>query len=276
MVAPSAGGLNKAVPQAKSAALKSDDFCLIVAVDNDEILSECLLRSPDVASGALTITEIRGASNMADAYNQGLARTMRPICVFTHQDVYLPQGWLERAVAVLNGLSESAPGWMVAGPYGVRPNGEHVGRVWDVTMGKELGSSGFAPAEVGSFDELVLILRREPGFQFDPDLPYFHLYGTDLAQAAIAAGRTAWAVELPVVHNNRPIVSLGGGYREAYHYARKKWRAKLPIPTSICSLSNNPLALWRAQWRRRKVKSRGLCLQADAQDIARQAGYEDP
>ncbi len=264
------------MPQAPNLALKSEDLCLIVAVDNDEILGECLRRSPDVASGALPITEIRGASNMADAYNQGLAKTSRAICVFAHQDVYLPQGWLERAVAALNALSERAPDWMVAGPYGVRPNGEHVGRVWDVTMGKELGSSGFAPEQVGSFDELVLILRRERGFQFDPNLPQFHLYGTDLAQSAIAAGRTAWAVELPVVHNNRPIVSLGGGYRDAYLYARKKWRDKLPIHTSICALSNNPLALWRARWRRRKVKSRGPYLQADARDIARQAGYEEP
>jgi hypothetical protein len=211
---------------------------------------------------------------MAEAYNAGLKQCSPGLVIFAHQDVYLPEGFLESCRSVLTTLCESNPEWMVAGPYGVTASGEHIGRVWDVTMGRELGSSGFPPTPVVSFDELVLLLRWDGSFQFDPELPHFHLYGTDLVQSALAMGRSAFAVELPVVHNNRPIPSLGGGYTEAYHYARRKWREKLPIPTTICALSNNPVHLARARWRRWKSRAKRENLSADAIRIARLAGYE--
>ena len=87
-------------------------------------------------------------------------------------------------------------------------------------------------------------------------------------------GRTAWVIDLPVVHNNRPIASLGGGYLSAYRYARRKWRGRLPIPTTICALSHNPIPLLRARWRRRHVRVRPDALGADSVEIARAAGYE--
>jgi hypothetical protein len=95
---------------------------------------------------------------------------------------------------------------------GVQKDSVHAGRIWDVTMGMELGHAQFPPTRVESLDELLLIVKREPWFRFDPQLPHFHLYGTDLVQTAWAAGRSAFAVELPVVHNNRPYTSLGSGY----------------------------------------------------------------
>jgi len=252
----------------------SDDFCVIAAVDDDRILAGCLERSPDIASGALPLTVIRGARSMAEAYNSGLEQTEAAICIFAHQDVYLPEGWLDLVRERLRQLEAEHSDWMVAGPYGVKPGGAHVGRVWDVNMGRELGQSGFAPTPVGSLDELLLILRREPGFQFDTQLPHFHLYGTDLVQSALSTGRGAFAVELPVVHNNRPWASLGGGYLAAYRYARRKWRARLPIAMTVCWLSFNPLHLWRVRWRRRNIAERGAGLLADAAEVATAAGYE--
>lgn len=252
----------------------ADDFCAIAAVNDDETLSECLARSPDIASGRLPLTLIKDAPSMAKAYNQGLAKTDREICVFVHQDVYLPDGWLERACNALNELTNDRPGWMVVGPYGVRENGEHVGRVWDANMERELGFAGFSPTQVGSLDELLLVLRRPDGFWFDDALPHFHLYGTDLAQTAKKLGRGVYALEMPVIHNNRPWDSLAGGYLEAYRYARHKWRDQLPIPMTVCTLTRNPLHLLRARWRRRHVKHRGGRPLRDARKIAQQAGYE--
>lgn len=254
--------------------LKAEDFCLIAAVDNDAVLESCLRRSPDVASGRLPLVVIKDAKCMSAAYNEGLSQTSAAICLLAHQDVYLPDGWLDQAVRTLNELTQMHPEWMVAGPYGITPTGRHIGRVWDVTMQRELGAGGFTPTVVGSFDELLLILRRTEGFRFDENLPHFHLYGTDAVQMAKDLGRSAFVVELPVVHNNRPIVSLGGGYLKAYRYARRKWRRRLPIYTSICALTDNPLPLWRARWRRRHVRARPDHLSADSVEIARQAGYE--
>lgn len=211
---------------------------------------------------------------MSQAYNGAIDRCDAPIILFAHQDVYLPAGWLDRAIEALSKLTSSHPDWAIAGPYGVMADGRHVGRVWDATIGRELGGAEFAPAPVGSLDELLLILRRTSGVRFDPQLPDFHLYGTDIVQTALQQGRGAYAVELPVVHNNRPVATLRGGYARAYADARRKWWAQLPIWTSICALSRWPFALWRAQWRRRRISQRPDALLADAQELARRAGYE--
>ncbi|MEL7199670.1 MAG: glycosyltransferase [Pseudomonadota bacterium] len=251
-----------------------DDFCAIAAVNDEAILAECLAKSPDIAQGRLPLTEIRNAPSMSSAYNQGLEQTTAAICLLVHQDVYLPNGWLDKAIDLLNELSVMRPEWMVAGPYGVADDGEHVGCVWDANMQRELGQKKFAPRMVGSLDELLLILRRPDGFRFDADLPHFHLYGTDLVQSARAAGRSTFAVDLPVVHNNRPWHTLGGGYLDAYRYTRRKWRKKLPIHTTICSITYNPLPLLRTRWRRRHVDRREDYVLADARELARLAGYE--
>lgn len=250
------------------------DFCAIAAVNDEEILKACLARSPDIVEGRLPLTVVRDAQSMALAYNQGLSRTNAPICVLLHQDVYLPAGWLDKAIQTLNSLTSDDPNWMVAGPYGVRDDGQHIGRVWDANLKRELGRMGFAPTPVGSLDELMLIVRRDADFAFDEALPHFHLYGTDLVQTARAKGRGAYVVELPVVHNNRPWHSLAGGYLDAYRYARDKWRAKLPIYTTVCTLTRNPFTLLRARWRRRHVRAREDYSIGDARDLARRAGYE--
>lgn len=252
----------------------AEDFCAIAAVNDRVILSQCLGRSPDIVEGRLPLTVVRDAPSMAKAYNQGLSLTNHCVCVLVHQDVYLPDGWLDQAVSQLNALSGLHPSWKVAGPYGVRDNGEHIGCVWDANLARELGKVGFAPTSVGSLDELLLILRRDDDFAFDENLPHFHLYGTDLVQTALAAGRGAFAIELPVVHNNRPWDSLGGGYLDAYRFARKKWRNRLPIHTTVCALSRNPLPLLRARFRRRHVSSREPSIVHDAKELARLAGYE--
>lgn len=254
--------------------IAEDHFQLIAAVNDREILGQCLERSPDVAAGDLPLLVVEGARSMAEAYNRGLEQAQPGTLLFAHQDVYLPRGFLERTRSTLAALTSQHPEWMVAGPYGVTREGKGVGRVWDATMGLELGAPGFAPAAVASLDELLLILRWDGHYRFDRGLPHFHLYGTDLVQSAWQSGKSAWAVELPVVHNNRPIPSLGGGYARAYRYARRKWREKLPIPTTICDLTHNPLALARARWRRRKARVRREGLLADSVEIARMAGYE--
>ncbi len=262
------------LPARVSNAMTTSQFSVIAALDNEAIADACLRRSPDIASGAMPLKTITGASSMAKAYNSGLDSTQSDYAVLAHQDVYFPKGWRDKAAQTLADLTAAQPDWLVAGIYGVSLEGKHIGRAWDVTMGLELGHGGFAPTPVQSLDELVLILRRGSGYRFDANLPHFHLYGTDIVQSAWAMGRSAWAVELPVVHNNRPIVSLAGGYLQAYRYAREKWRDKLPIETCVTTLTRNPLPLWRARWRRRHVTQRGAELQADAVEVAKAAGYE--
>ncbi len=254
--------------------MQDSDLRVISAVNNDQILEACLARSPDIVSGRLKLTAIRGASSMSEAYNRGLDETSGKIALLVHQDVYLPKGWLDRAIEVLGELERQAPDWMVAGPYGVRPSGQHIGLVWDGGLACETGRPGFAPTRIGSLDELLLILRTDTDFRFDPDLPHFHLYGTDLVQTCLAMDRSAWVVELPVVHNSQPQESLGGGYTQAYRYVRRKWRDRLPIPTTICRVTYDPTELFWAKWRVSRNPKRQGQLTADAVEVARSLGYE--
>lgn len=251
-----------------------DDIVVIVAVNDRAILAGCLLRSPDIAAGRVPVIDIEGAKSMPEAYNRGLDQTDRRLCIFAHQDVYLPRGWLDRAIDALNDLTRRHPDWEVAGPHGVRADGVQLGRIWDVMLDRELGDRLPAPAAVGSFDEMVLILRRPDGYRFDMQLPHFHLYGTDIAQTALTSGRGAYAIDLPVVHNNRPIPTLRGGYARAYWYARRKWWSRLPIATTILPVSRNPLLLWQRHWKMRHNRPRPDHLLADSVDVARAAGYE--
>lgn len=250
------------------------DMVVICSVDNRDFLSRCLMRSPDVVAGSLPVVTVEGSTSMTKAYNEGLSRTDRTICLFAHQDVYLPEGWQARAVTKLNALSEFDPKWQVAGPFGLDDRGTPYGRIWDVSLNRELGSALNTPVPVRSFDELLLILRRDPDYRFDERLPHFHLYGTDMAQSALTSGRSAYAVDLPVIHNNQPVNRLDGGYGEAYRYARRKWRDQLPIYTSVSTLSRNPLDLWRANRGARARPARTATLLADSVEAARQAGYE--
>lgn len=250
------------------------DFCVIAAVNNDDILDACLKLSPEIASEAVPLVIVRGARSMGQAYNSAMSQTDAAICIFAHQDIYFPAGWFERAAEVLTDLTKVHPEWLVAGPYGVRADGRHVGRIYDANFASEIGSPNFPPSEVGSLDEIVLILRRTEGFEFDPELPHFHLYGTDIVQSAQTRGGSAWAVELPVVHNDRPVATLMGGYRDAYLYTRRKWRDRLPIRTTICAVTRNPLSFWRAQWRCRHAGSRSDQVSSDSRTLAIAAGYE--
>lgn len=254
--------------------MQAADFALIAAVNDDDILAGCLARSPDVTEGRLPLTAIRGARNMAQAYNAGLDQTESRYAIFAHQDVYLPRGWLDRAIAALEELETDHSDWMVAGPYGVCADGSHAGRVWDVGMTKELGEAGFTYAPVVSLDELLLILRRDSDYRFDNDLPHFHLYGTDVVQTCLTTGRSAWALELPLVHNSQPVASLGGGYAAAHNYMRRKWRGRLPIPTTVTPLTTNPFRIWKARWAMRNAPQREGRLLADSVEVAQQAGYE--
>ena len=253
---------------------QDDDFVAVVATNDSQILKDCLMRSPDIETGRLKLLKIGNAKSMATAYNSALTDLKCRVCVFVHQDVYLPRGWLDRARTHLDRLEEAEAGWKIAGPYGVMGSGDHVGRIWDVTLGRELGRPGFSPTHIESLDELLIIYRNDGPPKFDPNLPDFHMYGTDIVQSSLVQGRGAFVIELPVVHNNRPIESLGGGFTQAYRYMTLKWRDRLPINTTICQLAGNPFSLFRARWRRRHVRIRPKGLLADAVATARAAGYE--
>ena len=133
------------------------------------------------------------------------------------------------------------------------------------------------PQEVVSLDEIVLIVRRASGVNFDPALPSFHLYGTDIVLEARKLGMKSYVVDLPVIHNAKPVVRLDRSYISAYNFMVRKWKPLLPWPTVIVELSRNPLILMLRRLRiRYKAIFRASTLNASLErpDIkARELGF---
>jgi hypothetical protein len=253
---------------------------LVAAVNDDFVLTQNLLTSTLAFCDRTEVSLQRGFCSAGKAYNTALDQTTQEVVVFAHQDVYLPQRWLDQLHDAIGIVESTDPNWAVIGVYGVTANGEHVGHCWSSGLNRILGESFAIPRRVCAIDELVIVLKRSSGLRFDEKLPGFHLYGTDIVQVALANGFSAYVIHAPVVHNSRPVRTLHGAYAEAYHYMRQKWRKQLPISTTVVPLTRTGYPLWRALLRRaiRGVIGDGNPLinrQAfPGRDIARRVGFE--
>ncbi len=209
------------------------DWCCIAAVNNETILSRNLYASSSISSEPERLTILKGQPSASIAYNAGLEQTTARYCVFAHQDVYLPNGWIDHLATEIASLESIDNNWAVAGLFGVSERGIHVGRVWSTGIGKELGKSFKRPIPVQSIDELIIIIDRNKGLKFDPKLPGFHLYGTDIVQQALAAGLGAYVIHAPVIHNSQRVRTLNGPFLRSHDYLSKKWKTRLPIRTPV-------------------------------------------
>lgn len=218
-------------------------FCVVVASNDEACLQQNLMASEMVGKGGLPVHVERGAASAALAYNRGINATDAPIIIFAHQDVYFPPGWDQRLGEAIAELEKQDPNWALLAPFGVAADGYLIGPVWSSSLGRIVGRApnGFEPVQ--SFDELVIILRRDSGLCFDPDLPGFHMYGTDIVQTARARGLGAYVTALPLVHNDVFHDNLHADFARAYHYMRKKWRRVLPLRSSVLSISRHGLNL---------------------------------
>ena len=219
------------------------DISIIAAVNNEAVLEQNLKRSPLIADGDASLFLYRNCHSMSEAYNTGLSEAESEYLAFVHQDVYLPRSWENNLAKAVAYLDQCDPTWAVVGVYGVQETGQHIGTVWSSGLGRVLHEGPEAPQPVISLDELAFVVRRSSGIRFDPSLPNFHLYGTDVCLAARAVGRMAYAAHMPVIHNSQPAI-LGGAYLELYRYMQRKWWRDLPVATTVGPVTKSGLGLW--------------------------------
>jgi glycosyltransferase involved in cell wall biosynthesis len=219
------------------------NFEIVTASHSDAILEANLRRSPLFARVPLHVE--RNAPSAGIAYNRGLDATTAPYIVFAHHDVFLPAGWDRLLSARIAELDATDPQWALIGTFGVGLDGGHIGPVWSSSLGQIVGRVPMAPAQVQSFDELLIVMRRDAGLRWDDALPGWHMYGSDIVATARAAGRTAYAGALPCIHNDGFHESLGPDYTACYRYMQRKWAGQLPLRTPITKISRSGLHLWR-------------------------------
>ena len=229
----------------------------LYCVANDETtLARDLLRSPEILGGQIDLTIIKDALSASAAYNDAVNRAEAEILVFAHQDVYFPEGWFEQLKNVCEQLTGIDPCWATAGVFGALRNGGLIGHLWDSGLGHVCGAPVPIPQEVVSLDEVVLIVRRSSGASFDPELPSFHLYGTDVVLEALKLGKRSYVIDLPVIHNSKAVSRLDNNYVCAYSFMVHKWKSLLPWPTVILPLSRNPIPLL---YRRLRLRYKAIC-----------------
>jgi glycosyltransferase involved in cell wall biosynthesis len=256
-------------------------FDFIVAVNDEQTLESNFARSPILRDEAMNVHFQRGYRCAAAAYNAGLDAATNEFVVFAHQDVYLPSSWREAMVAAIGNASLQDPAWAVLGLFGATPEGQHVGHVWSTGLNKLLGQQFMQPIAVHSIDELLIVVRRSSSIRFDDRLPGFHLYGTDIVQAALSSNRSAYAVCAPVIHNSRPILYLPSDYLLAYEYLRRKWSARLPIQNCISPIVEGRMQRLRnvmrhhiGKWRYGHIARSQLDRKLDCVAVAQQLGLD--
>ncbi|MFN3936370.1 MAG: hypothetical protein ACK4KW_02230 [Gemmobacter sp.] len=256
------------------------DAVVACASNNATILDANLRKSPAVASGRLPLHVERDAPSAAIAYNRALDATRAGIVILAHHDVFLPDGWDRLLALRIAEVERIDPDWGVIGPFGVgRENRMNYGPVWSSSIGMIAGLVPETPVPVQSFDELLLVLRRSSGLRFDETLPNFHLYGLDIAQTAWAAGKGAWTVPLPLVHNDRFHEALGEDFGQAYDHVRRKWRAHLPLNAPVVAVDRWGLALRKVRRDSRRSTAYRAALsvspEVDPRVYAARCGWSD-
>jgi hypothetical protein len=232
-------------------------YCCARSSDIDRLEAD-LGRSPEIENGSVGLTILWNQASAAGAFSQAIETATAEVLVFAHCDVYFPKGWFKRLAWEVDRLSHLDHDWAVAGISSMTLSGEQVGRMFDTALEPIFaGTSGVhgkaltIPVPIVSADELVLVVRRESGVSFDPLLPEFHLYGTDIILEAERQGMRSYGLDMPLIHNAKAQLRLGADYGRAFRYMVRKWRHRLPVPTTCLPLTAAPFTLAIARMRLR-------------------------
>jgi hypothetical protein len=213
-------------------------FTIVVLVNDEEVLQKNLLLSPLLLDGGRNQLILkRDCTSASIAFNSAIEEARNDLILFVHQDIYLPETWFADVNRCLALLKEQSANWGVLGCFGSHKAAfGGLGRVYTRGLGRH-GRRIARPEPVQTLDEIVLIVRRSSGLLFDPLLPHFHLYGTDICLAAEEKGLVNYAFQGFCVHNTMQLLTLPPEFYACYRYIRSKWAHRLPIYTSCLKIS---------------------------------------
>src|SRR3984957_6934381 len=208
----------------------------VVAVNNKDILESNFLASPCLlAPHPHQIIVQENFRCAAAAYNDAIEKSVNDLIVFCHQDMFFPSPWISELQRTLECLTTRDPSWGVLGCCGITSDEQLRGYVYSSGEGIIGGPS--EPAEIQTLDEIVLILRKSSGLRFDPDLPHFHLYGTDICLRAAKLGMRNYAVSVLCIHNTYQGFNLPREFFECCWHVKRVWREFLPIQTTCIRIT---------------------------------------
>jgi len=142
--------------------------------------------------------ENRGISAI---YAEAKERAKHDLVVFLHPDVLLPRDFYADLMRRLAELEAHDPNWGAAGAVGLLASDSTVIQNLQDSYGTRRDSNTDRSLEAASaFDELMLMLRKSSGVNFDPNFPGYDLYGVDIALQSQARNLTAYVLPVYVEH----------------------------------------------------------------------------
>jgi SAM-dependent methyltransferase len=220
-----------------------DPVTFVTCVTDAARLEANLLASPDLAPGSPhEVLAYQHCPSAAEAINRGLELGKHKLCLFAHQDVYLPRGWVARFVAQLADAEKQLGPIGICGVYGVAHPGDQAVRAGRVVDRERLLREPTAlPCRAETLDELLLAIPRPCPLRANPDLG-FHLYGADLALQARGHGLAAAVLDVPCLHNSRS-VGLPPSFGQSVQVFQQRWSSILPVATSCAVIDHEGYAL---------------------------------
>jgi SAM-dependent methyltransferase len=213
----------------------------VCCVSNEQILEANFLSSPCLRGASPhEVRLIHNPKSAADGLNDGLKQAKNEVVVCVHQDVYLPEGWVERFWQQYNLAHKHFSPVGVLGVYGVHRDNAFMSRAGHVIdRDHVLKEDEPLPACVDSLDELLLAVPKAAGLEFDPALG-FHFYGADICLVAQQRGLRAVAVDALCFHNTIH-VGLAPSFYESARTFTAKWGKKLPLvtPSAVIDIGGN-------------------------------------
>lgn len=209
------------------------EISLVCCVNRHDVFEGCLVESLSRA-GMTERAEIIPIDNRSNQYsvpqalNVGIEKSRAPIVVCCHQDVRMPDGWLDRFLTQIALVEAKDRQWGVAGVMGIRVNGAFAGHIQDPHTSRSFGR---LPQRVQSLDEVCLAIRRDSELRFDERLGGFHLYGADLCLQARMKGMHCYALDASVEHLSRG--TLDESFYEMADRLCAKWRVIPGVPPVV-------------------------------------------
>src|SRR5215831_4558017 len=114
----------------------SETITFAVAANNEELLETHFLASPSFrGEHGHQILVQKSFSSATKAYNDAIDRARNDLIVFCHQDIFLPESWLNQLHNAIRQLEILDPNWGVIGPGGITRDGRGQGHLYSTGLG---------------------------------------------------------------------------------------------------------------------------------------------
>lgn len=177
-------------------------------------------------------------SSCAEALNYGREISDGNVVILCHQDLRVPEGWVQGIAGHVSYFESKNIPWGVLGMAGCYKNSIASTPDQDICIiylsdkvpdGRTYAQAYrqmFGPRkEVQTVDELCLIVPKNAPFRFDETaLDHFHWYGADICLDALSKGYRNFAIDAECIHLSDGRSNLSGGHAAKFiEDARKIW-----------------------------------------------------